>query len=434
MQIRVLVVVAFVHMCQPALAEQPKSGIDRKGFDRSVRVQDDLFLFVNGEWLKHTPIPDDKSNYGSFIILMDDAQVKIREIIEEAADGSNSQGSDARKVGDFYQSYMNESLVEQRGLEPLRDELQQIDQLSSLGEVTKHFGYLQAVGVGTPIGFFVDQDDKNSSQYLAAVVQSGITLPDRDYYLDDDDKYQRAREALKSYVSRLFELGSLTDGPAAAEEILELETKLARVQWERTELRNAEKRYNKYAVDQLVELTPDIPWKTFFEAADASGLSEVNVMTPSFFEGLEKILEETPLEVWKRYLKFQLIDSYASVLSKDFVDAHFDLHEKELAGVPQQQPRWKRAVDATSGNRGFGVLGDAVGKLFVAKYFPPEAKQRMDELVKNLLKAYELSIDELTWMTDRNQDSGRRKNCPRSRPRSATPRSGGTTRSWKSTR
>ncbi len=200
---------------------------------------------------------------------------------------------------------------------------------------------------------------------------------------------------------RLFELSELEQPAEAAEAILKLETALAKVQWERTELRNAEKRYNKFQLDDLAKNMPQIPWRLFLEAAGAPGLDEINVVTPSFFEGLQSILLETPISVWKQYLKFSLIDAYAPMLTQPLVDAHFELHSKELAGVPQQKPRWKRAVEATSGAGAgdFGVLGDVVGRLYVQRHFTPEAKARMDELVQNLLQAYEGSIGELTWMT-----------------------------------
>jgi putative endopeptidase len=388
-----------------------KTGIDPKGFDSAVRVEDDLFLHVNGEWLKHTPIPDDKSNYGSFTILMDDALVDLRAIIEQAALEDRAEGTDAQKVGDFYQSYMNEQLVEQVGLGPLQEPLAAINRLASLDEVIEHFGSLQAHSVQGPIGFYVDQDDKDSTQYLAAIVQSGTTLPDRDYYLEDDPKYLKSREALAAYIVKLFELSHLSAAEQAAENILLLERRLAEVQWERTKLRDAEKRYNKFTVDQLIEQIPKLSWRSFLSAAGAPELAELNVVTPSFFEGLQPILAETPIEVWKQYLQFKLIDAYAPLLSAAFVDAHFELHSKELADVPQQQPRCKRAVVATAGAGAgdFGVLGDVVGRLYVDEYFPAESKERMDQLVQNLLKAYELSIDELTWMTDVTKQRAQQK-------------------------
>ena len=385
------------------LAENLASGIDPKGFDRSVRVQDDLFMHVNGTWLKHTPIPSDKSNYGSFIVLLDEAQVKIRAIIEEAAASGSEVGSEAQKIGDFFLSYMNEEIIDKRGIEPLRAELDRIDQIASKEQLFPYFGHTQQIGVGSPVGFYVSVDAKNSSQYLAAIMQSGTTLPDRDYYLKDDPKYLEARAALKEYVNRLFELAKLDAGDAA-EAILNIETKLAEAKWTRTELRNAEKRYNKFTVADFSKETPNIPWAAFFDSAGASGLVDINVMTPSFFVDLEKTIADVSLEDWKKYLRFNLLDSYASVLPKPFVDASFELHSKQLAGVPEQKPRWKRAVETTAGGRGFGVLGDAVGKIYVKKYFTPEAKVRMDELVNNLMKAYKTSIDGLTWMTPKTKE------------------------------
>jgi predicted metalloendopeptidase len=382
-------------------AEELKSGIDAQGFDQGVRIQDDLFLAVNGKWLQHTPIPDDKSNYGSFTILADEALLNIRTIIEKAAEGQHPQGSDEQKVGDFYQSFMDEAGVEARGLEPLAAELQRIEGLQTVQEMIQHLGYLQKIGVPGPIGFYVDQDDKDSTRYLAAVAQSGTSLPDRDYYLQDDPKYLKAREALVAYIEKLHTLAGRTDGADAAKAILQLETRLAEVQWPRVELRNAEKRYNKHTMEELLAKIPAVAWQPFLEAAGAPGLAEINVVTPSFFTGLQPILKDTPLEVWKQYLRYRVVDAYAPALSQAYVDAHFDLQSRELAGIPQQKPRWKRAVEATSGGGAgdFGVLGDAVGRLYVAQHFPVEAKTRMDELVKNLLKAYEISIQDLTWMT-----------------------------------
>ena len=383
---------------QFASGQTRDSGIDPDGFDKAVRAQDDLFLHVNGRWLQRTEIPADKSNYGSFNKLIDEAQLNIRAIIEEAA--KNPSDETGRKVGNFFNSYMNETLVEQLGLKPLQAEIDRIEKLADKTDVVRHFGYCEAIGVGGPVGFFVDQDDRNSTQYLAGVIQSGTTLPDRDYYLDS--KHLNARNALKTYVATLFRLSGKADGDQAANAVLELETQLAKVQWDRTQLRDAEKRYNKYQVSKLSELTPKFAWSVFFTAAGANGLTELNVATPSYFEGLEKIVAETSLETWKQYLHFRLLDSSAPVLPMAFVEAHFVLHQKVLAGIPEQQPRWKRAVDTVAGGGGnrMGALGEAVGQLYVQKHFKASSKERMNQLVGNLLKAFEQSIHDLAWMTD----------------------------------
>ncbi|MEZ6121915.1 MAG: M13-type metalloendopeptidase [Planctomycetaceae bacterium] len=385
------------------------SGIDPDGFDRSVRPQDDLYQHVNGRWLLSTQIPEDKSNYGSFTALDDAARENIRSIIEESAKTPRDENS--QKVGDFYRSFMNEDAIRAAGMTPLAEDLAAIARLNDMEDVFRHLGTQQKIGVGGPVGFFVDADPKDSNRHLAAVVQSGTTLPDRDYYLEDEEKYRKAREALKAYITELFRLAESSYGAEEAEQILALETRLAEAQWTKTELRDANKRYNKYQVEDLSTLTPALPWPIFFEAAGVPDLKEVNVMTPSFFEGLETIADETDVQVAKAYLTFHLLDSAAPYLTPPFVNAHFELHDRELAGIPQQQPRWKRAVDATGGAGAgdFGVLGEAVGQLYVEQHFRPEAKERMDELVSNLMKAYESSIGKLTWMTDETKQKALQK-------------------------
>ena len=402
------VVVACV-VAGSAMAEDLHSGLDLDGFDSTVRPQDDLFLHVNGRWILRTQIPGDKSNYGSFIALDDEARENIRKIIEHAAE--HGEGEIAQKVGDFYRSFMDEDRIESLGVQPVLPLLKTINAIDSTERLVTEFGAFQAAGFGSPMGFYVSTDAKDSSRYLSIVVQSGTSLPDRDYYLKDDARFTAAREALQKYIVQLFELAELDGGEQAAESIMDLETKLAEIQWARTELRDAEKRYNLFPVDQLTSVSDKIDWSGFFEATGTPDIEEVNVTTPSFFTGLGTLIEDTPLDVWKQYLRFRVLDAAAPYLSSDFARASFDLHQKAIAGVPEMQPRWKRAVDATSGAGAgdFGVLGDAVGQLYVAKHFPESAKKRMDELVANLLKSYESSIHELEWMTNETRQQALQK-------------------------
>ncbi len=385
--------------------------LDTSTFDRSVRPQDDLYLYVNGTWLQNTEIPADKSNFGSFIELADLSQERIRTLIEKTAESEHPKGSDAQKVGDFYKSFMNVELVNEKGISPLQEQLEKIRSLGSHADVLKYFGTLQKMGVKTPVGFGVTQDDKDSTRYIVVIIQSGTTLPDRDYYLKDDENLVAARKALKTYIEKLFDLAAIENGESAAESILELETKLAEVQWERVKLRQAEKRYNLHSKEMLTELAPKLNWDEFFAETEVAAFEELNVMTPSFFESVSDIFVETPVEVWRQYLQFHLIDAAAPILSQLFVDAHFELHQKQLSGTPQQKPRWKRAVDAAAGAGAgdFGVMGEVVGKLYVEKYFPPESKARMDQLVKNLLRSFGQSIDDLTWMTDETKKRAKEK-------------------------
>lgn len=380
-------------------ADEPHSGLDPDGFDKSVRAQDDLFLHVNGRWLMSTDIPADKSNYGSFTRLDDEARENIRKIIEEAV--NSPQDAISRKVGDFYKSYMNEQLIEARGLAPVQEHLSAIDSLASPEDVTRFFASAGIYGMPGPIGFYVSVDDKNSRRYLVHVVQSGLTLPDRDYYLGDRPDYKNAREALRSYITKLFELAEISDGAAAADQIIQLETSLAQIQWSRTELRDAEKRYNLMTADKLAAAAPAVAWDVFFEVSGVPGVKDINVVTPSYFEKFSAVATAAGLDAWKAYARFHLLDTAAPYLPKPFVDAHFDLHDKAVSGIPQQKPRWKKAVDATSGAGAgdFGVLGEPLGQLYVRRHFPPESRKRMIELVGNLMKTYEQSIHQLKWMT-----------------------------------
>ncbi len=388
---------------------QKLSGVDKTTFDANVRLQDDFYNAVNGTWLKTTDIPSDKSNYGSFTVLADLSEERLRTIIEEAAAATNKPGSDAQKVGDLYKSFMDEKRVSELGAAPIKKTLGEIDAIgkNAPGEqLASWFGKFQKQGIGSPLGMYVSQDAKNSTEYIISLYQSGTSLPDRDYYLEDDPKYLEAREALKTYVAQLFKLAALNGGMEddVAEKILALETKLAEIQWERTELRDAEKRYNKFARADLDKLTPNFRWQSFFRSADLNDTGDVIVTAPSFFEGLNKIIQETPMETWKLYMKFNALDGAAPFLSQNFIDAHFAFHSKALQGIPEQKPRWKRGVRLVEQS-----LGEVVGRLYVEKHFPPEAKARMEELVANLVKAFEQSIDELTWMTDATKAKAKEK-------------------------
>ncbi len=394
-------IIASLAILSSSFAQQPVDEIDTSALDRSVRVQDDLFQHVNGSWLKNTPIPDDKSDYGSFGQLADLSQQRIRELIEELAAGRHAPGTDAQKVGDFYKSFMDKTAAEANGFKPLESELAKIRQLQSKAEIWQHLGHLGQIGVGTPIGFFVGQDAKQSDRYISQIIQSGTSLPDRDYYLKDDEASEATRASLRKYIATLLQLAAIENADEAADEIFELEKKLATVSWERVVLRDAEKRYNKFTLADLQKLTPSLDWAVYFSAAGIKPPAEINVNTPSFFEGLEKIVAETSEETWLRYMQYHLLSSYSPYLSQPFVDANYELFKKQLAGVPEQEPRWKRAVNATAGEGAgdFGALGEVVGKLYVARHFKPEAKARMEELVGNLLLSFKESINDLKWMS-----------------------------------
>ncbi len=393
-------------------AEAPASNdspVERSHFDESVRPQDDLFQHVNGKWLQQTEIPADKSNYGSFTALADLSQERCNEMIKQLANERHETGSDAQKVGDFYKSFMDVDRVDELGSQPLAEMLAAIDAIEDVPGLVQHMAYLMTIGVDVPLGMYVSQDAKNSTLYAVHLIQSGTTLPDRDYYLKHDRKTLENQIKFLDYIDAVFKLSDVQQPESASDKILTIEAQLAEASWTRVRIRNANERYNKFTIEELSELSPEIDFQSVFQEIEIETPDYVIVNTPSFFETLNGMLTETPLEDWKAYLKFKLINTFEEYLSQDYVDAGFDFFKKALADVKQQKPRWERGVNLVAGRGGFGALGDAVGKLYVAKHFKPEAKAKMDALVQNLIRAFDDSIDGLTWMSSETKVKAREK-------------------------
>ena len=410
----IVVIVALLQTCgvlvRAADSAAGQGPVDLSALDRQVRPQNDLYEYVNGTWLRETPIPADKSNYGSFIKLDDLSRERIRAIIELAAETDAAAGSDARKVGDFHRAFMDVERIARLGLEPIAEILDHVAGIETHDDVVRTFGLAGKYGVSAPIGLFVGVDDKDSSRHLTTVIQAGTSLPDRDYYLKDGEKESAARDALVVYVDRLASLsGDTTDHPGQA--VLAVERKLAEIQWPRVELRDAIKTYNKFPTAEFAGKTPQLRWATFLDASGTPGIDEVNVATPSYFEKLDGLLTEVDVPTWRTWLRFKALDAFAPYLAPDYEEAHFDFHGRAIAGIQEQLPRWKRSVDAIGGRGAgdFGGLGDVVGRLYVKEHFTPEAKARMDELVRNLLAAFGSSIDELSWMTPETKAKARDK-------------------------
>ena len=369
-------------------------GIDTTAFDRSVRPQDDFFRFVNGGWLDRTAIPGDRSRWGSFDELGDQSQEAVRTVIEAAASAQARAGSEERKIGDLYNAYMDSVRIEQLGITPLRPELTRIDRLQSTAALPALLAHLARIRVGGPFGIRVGQDNKHSDQYIVSVSQSGLTLPDRDYYLRDDARFAKIRGEYRGYVEKLLTLAGRPDPAGAAERIVALETALARPQWDRVRSRNADSTYNRMTVVQLHALAPSFDWAGYLRAAGLGKATDVVVRQPSYLGGLDSILAATPVETWRDYLAFRLLNGYAGELPSAFVQAQFDFFSRTLAGQEEMTPRWKRGVRTVD-----GAMGEAVGRLYVARYFKPAAKARMDTLVHNLLAAFKVGIDSLEWMS-----------------------------------
>ncbi len=397
-------------LAAPAAAQQ--FSLDMSGADSSVRIQDDLFRSINGTWLKTTEIPADKSNYGSFIQLDDLSRERMNGIIEKAAaeSASAAPGSDTQKIGDFYRSFMDEETANSKGVTPIADLLAEVSEIENHQQVVEAFARLGVLGVSVPVGLYVGVDEKDSTQYLTSIVPGGTLLPDREYYLNRlDPKYDEHRDALVKYVNRLVELTGV-EAENAGMKVLDLETRLAAIQWSRVEMRDSEKTYNKKSLAELGKLMPVVEWPEFFRLSRMGEVSDVNVTTPSYFERLNLLVGEIPVETWRLYLQVRLAGEFAPYLSEDFVNTNFAFFGEQLSGIRENQPRWKRAVGAVGGGGGgSGALGEMVGRLYVAQYFPAESKSRMEELVRNLLASFGSSIDELTWMTDATKKMAREK-------------------------
>jgi len=373
-----------------------RSGVYSSNLDRSVRPQDDFYRFVNGQWLSDTTIPADRSNYGSFSLLEDGAEENLRAILEEAAAANAPAGSDVQKVGDLYASYLDEATIEARGLAPIAPELKRIDELKTKQDVARHIGYSQRILVRHPFAYYVSIDRKNSSQYTGVIAQSGLGMPDRDYYLSGDERLKGIRDQYRIYVKDLLTAADTPKAESIAEKIVAIETQMAKSHWTRVQNRDAQKTYNRYEVAELSKLMPGFDWNSFFAGAQIpmDKTQALVVVQPSYFEALGKLIATTPVADWRGYFRFKLLSSYAPDLPFKFAQLHFDFNQRAVSGIEEAKPRWKRAVDTVDGS-----MGDLVGKMYVERHFSPDAKQRMDELVGNLLQAYAQGIDALEWMT-----------------------------------
>ena len=377
------------------------SGIKLDETDPAIRPQDDLFRHVNGKWLARTEIPADKARYGSFLILREEAETAVREIIEGATDAP--EGAEERKFGDVYASFMDEDRIEKLGAAPIASQLALADDVSSIPELLSTVGRLERHGLSGFYQLFVDNDPGNPERYLVFVEQAGISLPDESYYREE--KFASVRESYVAHIQRMFELAGFQDAPERAQRVFDLETAVASHHWDNVASRDSEKTYNLYTWADAAALFAqgDIgsgvtaaasldDWDKALGAPDGA-LAEVVLRQPSFTGGVSSLLTEDRLESWKDWLAWQVIHGAAPYLSGDFVEENFDFYGRTLTGTPQMRDRWKRAVSLVE-----GAMGEAVGRIYVEKHFPPVAKERMDVLVANLIEAYRQSIRTLEWM------------------------------------
>ncbi|TMP83598.1 peptidase M13 [Pseudoalteromonas phenolica] len=369
------------------------SGIELTNIDNNVRAQDDFYYHVNGKWLEQTQIPADKSNYGSFSQLYDESQKALKGILENLAQAGHDPKSDEGKLAVFYRSYLDEAAREELGLSVIYPYVDAINDIRSKAELPQLMAKTLQQGGNNPFAWYVNNDAKRSSEYALYVYQSGLGLPDKDFYSKQDDKFVTIRGQYKEYIARLFLSLGYKEAEAVANKVIELETQIAAAQWSRVESRDASKTYNKMSTAQANQLLGSFDLATYFAASEIN-IPELIVSQPSYLEKLADIYQQTDLTTWQHYLTFHFVNAHADKLSRDMVDLKFSFYGQTLRGLEAQSPTWKKAVDASN-----SVLGELLGKIYVKEYFPPEAKARMQELVANLMRGFEQSIDTLEWMS-----------------------------------
>lgn len=369
---------------------------DIQNMDTAIKPGNDFFDYSNGTWLKNNPIPADKNSISSFDELVEKNRHDISAIIEEAATAKDAQPGDySAKIGSFYNSGMDTVSIEEQGAKPLKMFFDKINSIQNINDVQSVAAYLQSYQIEPFFYLFSDQDAKNSSSVIAAVYQAGIGLPERDYYFNNDASVKKIREEYLIHLAKMF--GLIGDEPAVAEKnaatVMRIETQFAKASFTNVENQDPIKTYNKVTIDGLNKLAPEINWQSCFSEVGYPEISEVNVFQPSFIKELGTMMKTIPVDDWKTFLRWQLINATAAYLSQDFVKQNFDFYHKTLSGQEQMEPRWKRVLDQTSNS-----LGEIIGQLYVNKYFPPEAKQKMTNLVMNLKKSLKSRIENLTWM------------------------------------
>ncbi|ATL32874.1 M13 family metallopeptidase [Streptomyces formicae] len=375
----------------------------RAGMNPDIRPQDDLFGHVNGHWLDTEKIPEDRSSWGPFVQLADTAEQQVKTIIQELAEQAGADGGtpseDARKIAALYASFMDEETIAARGLAPAQPLIDEVAGLGSNRELAAFLGRFERVGGSGLFGSYVDSDDRDSDRYLFNILQGGLGLPDESYYREE--KFAEVREKYAAHLTELLTLGKHADPEAAARTVLALETKLAAGHWERAETRDVLKTYNLTTRDELTALAPEFDWRAFADGLGGSDatIAETCVRQPSYLAHLSEVLAEVPIEQWRDWALTRVLRACSPYLSDEFVRNNFEFYGRTLNGTPELRARWKRAVSFVE-----GAMGEAVGKEYVARHFPPSSKAMMDDLVANLLEAYRQSIARLDWMTDETKE------------------------------
>lgn len=370
-------------------------GVNPDNMDRSARPQDDFYRFVNGGWDDNTEIPEDRSRWGSFDELNERADQRVLTILRDLASGDIEDTEETAKMADIFNGFMDEARIESLGTEPLADELAGINAITTYDELLAYWAAARSNGLTSPFSFAVTQDQQQSDQYITLFYQSGLGMPDREYYLGEEARFTEIRESYRAHIAQLFELAGL-DGPdAAAEQILALETQLAEEHWTRVQNRDRTATYNRMTPEELATQAAGIDWDHYLANSALPDIGAMVVMQPDYLQAVGEIWQNIPLAHWQNYQRYHLLRTSAQYMSDEFMMAHFDFFGRELSGQPAPRSRVRRAGDLVE-----NLMGFAVGKVYVERHFRPEAKARMEELVDNLLASFEVAINDLEWMSE----------------------------------
>ena len=402
--IKSLVAITLILNLSACCSDQKENSMNKtpailtENMDNTIVPGDDFFKYVNGSWMDSNEIPAEYSQYGAFTELYENNQEQLKSLIEEVSKNTDiAQGSVAQKIRDLYNSGMDTVSIEEAGINAIADELFEISKLSTIAEVQNYIAKMHRTGISPLFYFYAEADQENSSMTIANIYQGGLGLPDVDYYINNDESSTKLRADYKDHLTKMFILKGDDEENAQNEAsvVINIETELAKVSKSRLERRDPNANFNKMGVSELTDISPDFNWNSYFANLGLSSPGDINVAQPDFFAGVSKLMTNTSVEDWKVYLTWNILDSYASYLNSDIVNQNFEFYGKVLSGTQEIQPRWKRVLSNTSGR-----LGEAIGQLYVEKYFPEESKQRMLELVENLRISFADRIQNLDWMSE----------------------------------
>ncbi|MBU8892561.1 MAG: M13 family metallopeptidase [Bacteroidales bacterium] len=381
--------------CQQKVDEKITLNVSQ--IDTSFNPTDDFYHFANNGWMKEYPLPDDESRYGSMDQLGKETSVKVQSLLEELANGKFEQGTIEQKIGDFYAMGMDTATIEEQGIEPLKPEFEKIASIATMEDVQAQIEHFHIYGINSLFVLFGSMDPNNSNMNIAHLNQSGLGMSDRDYYLNEDDRTIEIREAYKKHLVKMIVLTGISEVEAIemSNTILKIETRLAQASFSRLENRNPHATLNKKSQEEVSQLYPNFDWKNYMTAIGIEYDGEINIRQPKFFDEVNKMMVEIPVEEWKDYFHWNLINTAAIYLTQEIQEQSFDFYGRTMQGSQEMRPRWRRVLGTTN-----GALGDAIGQKFSEKYFPAEAKDRMVTLVENLKVAYAQRIGKLEWMSD----------------------------------